>query len=150
MKKFSFSLQKIIEIKEQILENLKIELSSLNDELMNIDSVIKKLKMQFSDTDKEFITKSSTAISVGEMAYYKMLMNSILKQIDNKEEEKEIVLKQIDAKRNEIVDLNKELSSLDKLRENELDKYNKAILKSEEIFIDEFVSNKSMSKKYAI
>lgn len=150
MKKFSFSLQKVLEIKEQILENFKIELSSLNSDLRNIDESIKGLRLHFSETDNEFINKSSISISVGELAYYKMLMGGILKQIENREEEKQIVLKKIEAKRQEIINMNMEISSLEKLKEKELEKYNKAFARSEEIFIEEFVSNKSMTKEYAI
>jgi len=43
-----------------------------------------------------------------------------------------------------------EISSFEKLREKELDKYNKALIKSEELFIEEFVSNKSMTNEYAL
>lgn len=150
MKKFYFSLQKVLEIKEQMLENLKIELSSLNNDLRNIDSAIKNLRTQFSEINNECVEKSAISISVGEMTYYKLLMNSILKQVENKEEEKHIVSKKIENKRQEIVNMNMEISSLEKLKENELEKYNKAFMRSEEIFIEEFVSNKSMAKGYAI
>lgn len=150
MKKFSFSLQKVLEIKEQVLENLKLELSNLNHDYKNIEQQIEDLKIKFKTVDNEFVEKSAVSISVGEMYYNKIYMSSILKQVDNKEEEKGIVLKKIETKRQEILNINKEISSLDKLRENELEKYKKALLKSEEIFIDEFVSNKSMTKKYAI
>ncbi len=150
MKKFRFTLQKVLEIKEQILENLKIELSSLNNDLRNINESINKLKLYFSETDNEFVDKSSISISVGELAYYKMLMSGILKQIENKEEARLIVLRKIEAKRQEIISMNMEISSLEKLKEKELEKYNKAFARSEEIFIEEFVSNKSMTKGYAI
>lgn len=150
MKKFIFSLQKVLEIKEQILENLKIELSNLNQEYKTMELDIKNLKDKFSAVNNEFLEKSSVGISVGEMSYYKIYMSSILKQIENKEEEKEDLLKKIESKRQEIVSKNIEISSLEKLKEKEYEKYNHALLKSEEIFIEEFVSNKSMTKGYAV
>lgn len=150
MKKFNFSLQKVLEIKEQILGNLKIELGSLNNELINKDTAIRNLKSQFKQIENEFNEKSSVAISVGEMTYYKMLMSNILKQVEHKEEEKKIIHKKIEAKRQEIINMNMEISSLEKLKDNELEKYNKAVTRSEEIFIEEFVSNKSMAKGFAI
>lgn len=150
MKKFSFSLQKVLEIKEQVLENLKIELSNLNHEYKKIEVNISDLKVTYNSVNKEFTEKSAVSVSVGEMSYYKIYMSSILKQIENKEEEKEVVQKRIEAKRHEIINMNKEISSLDKLREKELEKYKKEFMKSEEIFIEEFVSNTSMTKKYAI
>lgn len=150
MKKFSFSLQKILEIKVQTLDNLKIELGSLNKDLINMETAIKKFKKQFADIEREFLEKSSVSISVGEMYYFKMLMSSILKQIELKEEEKQILLKKIDSKRKEIINMNMEISSLEKLKDRELEKYNKEFEKNEELFIEEFVSNKSLTKGYAI
>jgi len=150
MKKFIFSLQKVLEIREQILENSKIELSNLNHDYRNIELGIKNLNDKFYSVNNEFLEKSSVAISVGEMSYYKIYMNSILKQVENKEEEKENLIKKIEAKRQEIVNKKMEISSLEKLRENEYEKYNSTMAKIEEIFIEEFVSNKSMTKRYAI
>ena len=150
MKKFNFSLQKVLEIKEQLLDNFKIELGSLNNDLKNIDAAIDNLKRQFRDINQEFVNKSRISISVGEMTYYKLLMESVFKQIEVKEEEKQEIIRKIEAKRQEIVNMNKEISSLEKLKEKELEKHNRAVEKSEEIFIEEFVSNKSMTKKYAV
>ena len=150
MKKFSFSLQKVLEIKEQILENLKVELSNLNSDYKKAEHEIINLKAKYSEENNEFLEKSSVSISVGEMSYYKMYMSSILRKIEIKEEEKSKLLKMIEAKRQEIVSKNIEISSLEKLREKELEKYNSALLKSEELFIEEFVSNKSMAKGYLV
>ncbi len=84
------------------------------------------------------------------MLYYKMLSESFLIQIENKENEKEIVLKKITNKRQEIISMNTEISSLEKLKEKELEKHNKECLRKEELFIEEFVSNKTMTNEYAI
>ncbi|WP_019229732.1 flagellar export protein FliJ [Sedimentibacter sp. B4] len=150
MKKFSFSLQKVLEIKEQVLENLKLELSNLNHDYKEVENEIAIMKSKYSDINMEFSEKSSVSISVGEMSYYKMLLSSILRKIESKEEEKEKILKKIEDKRHEIVSKNVEISSLEKLREKELEKYNSALAKSEELFIEEFVSNKSMVKGYLV
>lgn len=150
MKKFIFSLQKVLEIKEQLLENMKIELTNLDHECMNIESLIKDLERKFKDIDNEYVEKTYKSISVGEMSYYKMLSQSILMQIEKKEKEKEIILKKIALKRQEIISMNIEISSLTKLKEKELEKHNKECLRKEEIFIEEFVSNKAMTNKYAI
>lgn len=150
MKKFSFSLQKILEIKEQVLDNLKIEMGNLNRDLDTAEQQIKKLKSEFKQLNEELNGKCAVSVSVGEMTYYKMYMNNVLKQTEKKEEEKNIILKKIEAKRHEIVNANMEISSLEKLKEKEFEKYNKEVMKREEIFIEEFVSNKSILNKYAV
>ena len=150
MKKFSFSLQKVLEIKEQILENSKIEMSNLNEINKKIDLEIVNLNDKFLEVNSEFLEKSAVGVSVGEMTYYKIYMSSILKQIDGKEKEKNILAKKIEAKRQEILNKKMEISSLEKLKEKEHEKYNGILLKSEEIFIEEFISNKSMTKGYIV
>ena len=150
MKKFVFSLQKVLELKNQLLENMKIELTNLNRECEKIEIFIKSLKTKFSEIENEYVEKSYKSISAGEMSYYKMLSESILVQIENKEIEKAIVLKKIADKRQEIISMNTEISSLEKLKEKELEKHSKECLKKEELFIEEFVSNKTMTNEYAI
>lgn len=150
MKKFSFSLEKVLEIKKQIIENLKAELSSLNSELAATELEIRGLKAKYSEVEIEFNEKSSVVISVGEMSYYKMYMSGILKKIELKEEEKANLVKKIEDKRQEIISKNIEISSFEKLKEKELEKYNSALLKNEELFIEEFVSNKTISAGYYV
>jgi len=148
MKKFDFSLQKVLEIKEQILKNLKIELNNMNQQLKNIDIDIQNLLAKYNETNNEFNEKSSVSMTIGLMSYYKMYMNSILKNVEKKEEDKTILNKKIEAKRHEIVNMNIEISSIEKLKEKEYEKYNQSVAKSEEIFIEEFVSNTRMIKQY--
>ena len=58
-------------------------------------------------------------------------MKKFLKKLRVKEEQK----------RNEVVEARKEKTSIEKLKEKKLDHYNKEVLRSEELFIEEFVSN---------
>lgn len=146
MKKFNFSLQKVLEIKEQLLKNLKNELSNMNEQMKNIEVEIRTLTGKYKDTNVEFIEKSSSGITSGEISYYKMFMNTILKSIEKKEADKLLLNKKMEDKRHEIINMNMEISSLEKLRDKEFEKYNHSLTKSEEIFIDEFVSNAKMLK----
>ena len=50
--------------------------------------------------------------------------------------------KREELKRNEVVEARKEKASIEKLKEKKLVQYNKEVLRSEELFIEEFVSNK--------
>lgn len=146
MKKFNFSLQKVLEIKEQLLKNLKNELSNMNEQMKNIETDIRNLTSKYKNTNVEFIEKSSSGITSGEISYFKMFMNTILKSIEKKEADKLLLNKKIEDKRHEIINMNMEISSLEKLKDKEYEKYNHSLTKSEELFIDEFVSNTKMLK----
>lgn len=148
MKKFNFSLQKVLEIKEQLLENAKIELSNLNGELNKLENLISDLKADYKEFTEEFDRKMVKSVSVPEMAFFKISASGMIRQIENKEKEKNIVLYRIDEKKKEIIEKNTEISGLEKLKEKELDEYNKKAARSEELFIEEFVSNKMVSASY--
>lgn len=141
MKKFKFSLEKILQLKEQILKNLKNDLSFLQLALKEKEAEIQDLWSKYCKTDNEYKDKSSKSIMPYEIAQYKDYMTYILNMIKKKEEEKAIILKKIEAKKQEIINMNIEISTLEKLKDKKLAKYNYKVQKMEEILIEEFVSN---------
>jgi len=150
MKKFNFSLQKVLEIKEQLLENSKIELGNLNNELSKLENLISDIKLDYKEFTEEFDRKIVKSVSVPEMAFFKISSMGMIRQIENKEKERDVILYRIDEKKKEIIEKNTEISGLEKLKEKELTEYNKVIAKREEIFIEEFVSNKRVSASYIL
>lgn len=141
MKKFKFSLEKILQLKEQILKNLKNDLSFLQMALKEKDAEIQDLWSKYYKTDNEYKEKSSKSIMPYEIAQYKDYMTYITNMIKKKEEEKSVILKKIEAKKQEIINMNIEISTLEKLKDKKLAKYNYKVQKMEEILIEEFVSN---------
>lgn len=141
MKKFKFSLEKILQLKEQILKNLKNDLSFLQMALKDKESEIQDLWLKYYKTDNEYKEKSLVSIMPYEIKNYKDYLSYIINIIKKKEEEKAILLKKIEAKKQEIININIEISTLDKLKDKKLAKYNYQVQKIEEILIEEFVSN---------
>ena len=141
MKKFKFSLEKILQLKEQILKNLKNDLSFLQMALKEKDAEIQDLWSKYYKTDNEYKEKSSKSIMPYEIAQYKDYMTYITNMIKKKEEEKSVILKKIEAKKQEIINMNIEISTLEKLKDKKLAKYNYKVQKMEEVLIEEFVSN---------
>jgi len=149
MRKFNFSLQKVLEINKQMLNNLKLELTNLIYQVANIETDIENLNNKYSAINKEFIEKSAVSVTVEEIAYYKMLMLNILRKAEEKDEYREILNGKAEDKRNEILNMNKEVSALEKLRDKKMEEYNISVKKSEEIFIEEFVSANRLGENYA-
>lgn len=143
MKKFKFSLEKVLQLKEQLLKNLKNDLSFLQLALKEKEAEIQELWAKYYKTDNEYKEKSSHSIMPYEIAHYKDYMTSITNMIKKKEEEKAVILKKIEAKKQEIISMNIEISTLEKLKDKKLVKYNYKVNKMEEIMIEEFVSNSS-------
>lgn len=141
MKKFKFSLEKILQLKEQMLKNLKNDLSFLQMALKEKEAEIEDLWLKYYKTDNEYKEKSSSSIMPYEIAQYKDYMTYLTNMIKKKEEEKSVILKKIEAKKQEIINMNIEISTLEKLKDKKLEKYNYKVQKMEEILIEEFVSN---------
>ena len=141
MKKFKFSLEKILQLKNQFLKSLKNDLGILQIQLREKENEINELKIKYKTTEEIYKIKSSSSILPYEIKQYKDFLNSILNRIKKEEETKNLIIKKIEAKKQEIIDMNIEISSIEKLKEKKLVRYNYEVQKMEEILIEEFVSS---------
>ena len=146
MKKFSFSLQTVLDFKNQYLDEVKNEYSAAQADVNAQQAVISSLEDEYSIANAEYNEKKSMGIDVYDMMHYDAYLKKLTKDI-----EKEIIvlrkLEEILEERLEVmIKAKQEVTSLDKLREKRLDAYNYAVQKQEELFIEEFVSNKTATK----
>ena len=114
-------------------------------QLRDKEKYIESLNDRYIESNEVYKEKSSKSIMPYEIKFYKDYMNSILSSIKKTEDEKELILRKIEAKKQEIIDLNVEISSIEKLKERKLSKYNYQVQKMEEILIEEFVSSSSIN-----
>lgn len=140
MKNFKFSLEKILNFKEQVLKSLKNDLSNLMVLLSNKDKEINEIKELYVKIENDYKEKTENVVLSYEIQYYKNYLSTLINKINKCLVDRKVILKKIDSKKNEIVEVNKEISSLDKLKEKKLDEYNKHTQKQEELFIEEFVN----------
>lgn len=147
MKKFKFSLNTVHKYKNQILDILKDEHSQILAAIVNQSTVIKNLELQRKDLNEEFNEKNKTGTTILEVTnykrYLKILEYKIKEEYDIMDKLKEEEL----AKREEVIEAKKSTATFDILKEKKLEEYNKALQKSEELLIDEFVSNKLFVEK---
>ncbi|MCI1931029.1 MAG: flagellar export protein FliJ [Clostridia bacterium] len=145
MKKFVFNLQKVMEYKNQKLENKKMEhamaIVLLNKQMAKIDA----LRNRYDDINSQFNEKKISGIAIIEACQYSSFLhtleNEIKKEISNLNELK----KNEDSKRKEVVEVKIETSTLEKLKEKKYAQYLKEAGKSEELFIEEFVSRQRIT-----
>lgn len=145
MKKFSFSLQNVLDFKNQYLDGAKNEYAAAMADVVKQQEVINGLKKKYSDTNDEYNRKKIEGIEISDVFHY----DTYLKRIENEIKQEINVLHQLEEIREEkfqvMVLAKQEVTSLEKLREQRLEAYNYQIQKSEELFVEEFVSNKSVS-----
>ncbi|MDR0223358.1 MAG: flagellar FliJ family protein [Oscillospiraceae bacterium] len=141
MKKFRFSLAKLKRYKEQILEAeknalgiLRKELNDLNAEL---DALIRLIDMKSDELEYIMIRGVTTA----DLSSRKRFIT--VKQQEAHEKKRQIALKEAEIERqlNVVIEATREVGTLEKLEERQLEEYRYAESKEQELFIEEFVSN---------
>ncbi len=147
MKKFKFSLNTVHKFKNQVLDSLKNEHSQILSLIIKEENELAILVNERLELNQELNEKNKFGNTILEISSFK----TYLKILDNKINEKCVTIEKLkeeeSEKRAEVIEARKEIASLELLKDKKLEEYNKALAKSEELLIDEFVSNKLFSEK---
>ena len=140
MKKFRFSLETVLDYKQEVLSALRAEHAAILARVHAQEDLLEELENYYSELDAEFTERKLEGITILDAMQYEQYLRATERQIEEAVE----ILKQLqaeaEAKRLEVVEAKKDTSSIEKLREKKLDSYNKAVQKSEELIIEEFVT----------
>ena len=142
MKKFSFSLETVLEYKQQVLDSLQAEHGAILARVKRQEDLIETLEADYRALAGEFNQRKMEGLSILDAMKYEQYLRSSERQLEEAYDRLEELREQEEAKRSEVVEAKKETSSIERLREKKLDSYNKAVQKSEENLIDEFVMTK--------
>ncbi len=137
MKKFRFSLETVLEYKQQVLETLQTEHGAILARVREQEQHIEELEAAYRALSHEFNRRKAEGLTILDAIKYEQYLRSSERQIEEAYEHLRQLQKQAEKKRAEVVEARKETSSIEKL-----EGYNKAIQKSEEALIDEFVTTK--------
>ncbi len=140
MKKFRFSLETVLDYKQEVLSALQAEHAAILARVHAQEDLLEELENYYRELDVEFTERKLEGITILDAMQYEQYLRATERQIEEAVE----ILKQLqaeaEAKRLEVVEAKKDTSSIEKLREKKLDSYNKAVQKSEELIIEEFVT----------
>lgn len=145
MKKFVFSLEKVLKLKQQLLDVKINEMTVLQLALKKIDDEIEQLNLEFGNHNRELNSSMKNGISPKKAMIYKMYFNNITEQINICNIRKYEVIKQIQLKQNELVSLKSEISGYEKLKEKQREEYDKILQKQFELEIEEFINKKCIA-----
>lgn len=150
MKKFEFSLSKLQNYKEQILAAEKNTLGILRKELVDLENEFEEIGRVIELKNEELAYAMVRSVTPADFAMQKLYItakqqerHSVKFAILEKEEE---VAKQLEV----VIEATKEVSTLDKLEEHQLEEYNYLQLKEDELFIEEFVNSQRHRLKAAM
>ena len=140
MKKFRFSLETVLDYKQQVLDALQKEHGVIMAQVKEQEEYLAGLEADYRDMDAEFCQRKLEGITILDAMRYEQYLRAMERQIQQAVYRMEELRRQEEAKRLEVVAAKQDTSSIEKLKEKKLDSYNKAVQKSEEAMIDEFVS----------
>ncbi|MDN5377854.1 MAG: hypothetical protein PWQ76_105 [Clostridiales bacterium] len=146
MKKFEFTLGKLLGYKEQVLKKEKNDLAALRKQQQQAMEERQRLIEKLEHSNREFAEKCKKGMSPQHIVLEKSYINSVCEQIRALERSIELFGVKIEKQLVVVVEASKEVSTLEKLRDKQFEDYQKAVQKSEELFISEFVANKSFHK----
>ena len=141
MKKFKFSLDTVLTYKEQVLDALQGEHAAILARVRAQEDRVEGLWREYRAFDAEYHSRAETGLAITEALMYQSGLRASELEIQRESERLEQLRIQADKKREEVVEAKKETSSIEKLKEKKLDAYQKAVAKSDELFIEEFVSS---------
>jgi len=140
MKKFRFSLETVLDYKQQVLSSLQTEHGLILSQVRSQEDLLEEMEAQYQALDAEFGQKKLEGIAILDAMRYEQYLRAMERQIQAAALRLEELRRQEEAKRMQVVSAKQDTSSIEKLKEKKLDSYNKAVQKNEEAMIDEFVS----------
>lgn len=141
MKKFTFTLQKVLDYKSQILDVEKAELASEQKKLDAINVKIMELEGTMQATQDTLQGVLEKGVVASQIMIYKVYISDMVQHIKELERLREQQFKVVEKKRAEVVDISVEIASYDKLKEKQLEEYRQAEQRAAENEIEEFIKN---------
>ena len=147
MKKFIFSLEKVLDFKQQTLDIKKNEIAVFQMKLHEIEMEIEDLNDRFSVSNAKMVKEMQQGITQNDISIYKMYFDTLNQKTQKLLDDKIKLLEIIAQKKIELIQINSEISGLEKLKDKQLAEYLKIKQKSDELAIDEFVSQARSSAR---
>lgn len=141
MKRFEFSLNKLKGYKQQVLDREKNDLAHLRRQQQQYIDEKKNLEEKLKLSNEEFCQKSMQGMSVMQVTTFKGYHHSLSRQIKELELSIENMETKVQKQLSVVIEATKEVSSLEKLEDKQLEEYNFKAAKAEEQFISEYVTN---------
>lgn len=141
MKKFKFSLETVLSYKQQVLDSLQREHGILVGQVRAQEELLQRLRREYREYSDEYNERTATTgLLLTDALYYQSRLRAMEREIQEEAQRLEELERKAEEKRLEVVAARQDTASIEKLREKKLSAYDKAVAKSEEQLVEEFVS----------
>jgi len=142
MKKFKFKLQVVLDHRKRIENEKKKELGKVNAVLNSEKDKFYAFENVYLATQLELKKKETGILDIAQMLFYQSYLIQLRQIMQHQKKVINEVLKEVEKKRLELVEVSKKRKVLDKLKEKEYSQYTKEMALVEQKFIDEISINK--------
>lgn len=143
LKKFHFTLQKLLDFRNQELDRQKNTLAALQGEKKHIEEARELLVQKVMEQSEQLQRVYKFGAVASEIAVRKRYIVTLQQEIHLKEQQAVQKQKEIEEQLNVVVEATKDVRTLEKLEEKQLEEYNFKANKENEQFIEEFVSGQT-------
>jgi flagellar FliJ protein len=147
MKRFEFSLGKLKGYKEQLLDREKNNLAIIHGQRVQLEEDRRQTEAELKRSTLEFRERSKVGINIMQMNVFKSYQHSLNMKIKDIDIAIVEIGDRIEKQLQRVVAASKDVSSLEKLEEKQLDSYKADLLKADENFIAEYVNNIAVRSK---
>jgi len=138
MKKFSFKLQKVIDVKESMEKKKMIELAEAEHQLSLERKKLEGLVTKIYDYKKEYDKKKKDGpITASEAGLFIRYIEKLTEDMRMQKQNIKIKEEQAKVKREELISVVKDKKILEKLKERKFTDYQRDALRKEQNFLDE-------------
>lgn len=141
MKKFYFPLHTVLNYKQQVLDNLRNEQAQIMSDIARSEKRIENLECQEKSWGGELQEKQKKGMAVCEIGAYQSYLHNLRVKEKLEREALSKLEERKEEKRKEVVAAKTETSSLELLKDKKMAQYQYQVQRSDELFIEEFVSN---------
>lgn len=147
MKQFNYRLETVLAYKTQVLDNLKSEHAVIIQKVNRKQEEIQGLNRELVSYESGFDEVKEKGAAIGDYRLFDMCIGRMEEIIDTEKERLKKLRQEEDAKKQEVVEAKVDTSKFEKLKEKKFQEYQKAVMKADELFIEEFVSNTTLREK---
>jgi flagellar FliJ protein len=141
VKKFKFALDTVLSYKQQVLGVLQGEHAEAVARVRAQEALLEELWREYRDCDGEYHRRAEEGLAITDALMYQSALRAAELEIQRETKRLEELEAEAEKRREAMVEAKKETSSIEKLKEKKLEAYHKEEAKSEELFIEEFISS---------
>lgn len=139
MKKFQFSLETVLDYRQQMLDARKVEHGIILAKIHRQEEVLADAKYRFALTNEEYRSRKCAGLTIADLLSYQTGLQVLEQEIRRENDKLEALRRQESEIRAQLVESKIDTASLELLREKKLQTYQQELQKKEEQFIDELV-----------